>query len=764
MLASGGRVAPVEQGDDDHSEAKDKYPNAPSLGSKKGSKKKQSASPVVLAIGDHKPEVAAGEILSAQMILEFRVLWDKLRGASKLMCVYAISGVLVNILARELTFYCGNVTLHQEIGGLVTIEYNPRYVYWLVQALRITVTLTTLLTIHHLKSYYDADHAFLGLSRAYLGECPFWHTNTKREFWKEVALLVIHEPPFVDYVFNHKLHYDEENVYIVNVHGLLMFFRAYMLWRIISHTYYSGGTKVIGLWNRFEFSPAFVIRNILHDQPLVTIGSISAILVFATSYQLAFCERGAFHAHPNLNPQGHEWTLFDAVWCTLITMTTVGFGDLFPETIVGRLVLLEAAFLGVVFVAVTTAVVMDMLSLYPYEGRVVEFLLHARAHDRAKVLAARVIQRMWRYRKACRREGVAIAVVINAKGFEKEEEHRAVTMSALTSKRMFRTKVRQDATMKLVNKSIVSRLKYFVLGVLPPSVDAHKKAIEGVFDFCEFRKTFKSLDQRKSQAEMVQTHIRDVKEYIAFQHNFFDDKALEDTPFEDPKKAQDRERAELARKTELTNRRAISTLREETQHKQVLASLNLSRGVKIDEEKKSVEGEHGADKAGRKSKSLIAPAAMKTKLAAVFRGAAKAQHEKHAEIVGAALSALKAIKQVKMESKERRRRNENRTRIGGVYGRVLELNIDNKAKTDKELDMLRQQQAEMMAAVHLIQMQVLALLPEPERAQALQAIQKAASAHQVREASISPPVGTMGGMARLIGKRQSQSQDAGTGH
>lgn len=64
-----------------------------------------------------------------------------------------------------------------------------------------------------------------------------------------------------------------------------------------------------------------------------------------------------------------EWTsFFDAVWWSTCTITTVGYGDVYPVTTTGRLIGMFTMVVGVTTFAVVTA-------------KVAEFLVRATPHD-----------------------------------------------------------------------------------------------------------------------------------------------------------------------------------------------------------------------------------------------------------------------------------------------------------------------------------------------------------------------------------------------
>jgi voltage-gated potassium channel len=55
--------------------------------------------------------------------------------------------------------------------------------------------------------------------------------------------------------------------------------------------------------------------------------------------------------------QGEFETFWDGVWWAVVTVTTVGYGDLYPTTVAGRIVGIALMLLGLGFLAVLTATV-----------------------------------------------------------------------------------------------------------------------------------------------------------------------------------------------------------------------------------------------------------------------------------------------------------------------------------------------------------------------------------------------------------------------
>lgn len=58
----------------------------------------------------------------------------------------------------------------------------------------------------------------------------------------------------------------------------------------------------------------------------------------------------------NLEPQTFD-TFFDAVYWAVISLTTMGYGDIYPVTTVGRIITILSAFVGVAIVALPAGII-----------------------------------------------------------------------------------------------------------------------------------------------------------------------------------------------------------------------------------------------------------------------------------------------------------------------------------------------------------------------------------------------------------------------
>ncbi|MCV7218803.1 two pore domain potassium channel family protein [Mycobacterium crocinum] len=89
--------------------------------------------------------------------------------------------------------------------------------------------------------------------------------------------------------------------------------------------------------------------NALRGRVVVYASVVAALMVYASSLAVLDVERAA--------PDANIVTFGDAVWWALATITTVGYGDQYPVTVVGRLIAALLMVGGISLIGVITATV-----------------------------------------------------------------------------------------------------------------------------------------------------------------------------------------------------------------------------------------------------------------------------------------------------------------------------------------------------------------------------------------------------------------------
>jgi hypothetical protein len=83
----------------------------------------------------------------------------------------------------------------------------------------------------------------------------------------------------------------------------------------------------------------------------------------------------------------------DALWLILITMTTVGYGDITAKTTGGRIVSMISCLSGVFLTSMIIVTITNFLNLEPHEKRMLEDLEKTNALEDEKDLAKNIIQK-----------------------------------------------------------------------------------------------------------------------------------------------------------------------------------------------------------------------------------------------------------------------------------------------------------------------------------------------------------------------------------
>lgn len=106
--------------------------------------------------------------------------------------------------------------------------------------------------------------------------------------------------------------------------------------------------KVLRTFKFLRYSKSFeIISNVFKKQKKV----LSAVVTMAVAYVLV----SALVIY-NIEPESFN-TFFDAVYWATISLTTVGYGDIYPVTTIGRLVTMLSSVFGIAIIALPSGVI-----------------------------------------------------------------------------------------------------------------------------------------------------------------------------------------------------------------------------------------------------------------------------------------------------------------------------------------------------------------------------------------------------------------------
>jgi len=94
--------------------------------------------------------------------------------------------------------------------------------------------------------------------------------------------------------------------------------------------------------------------------------------------------------------QGQLNTLTRSGWFTIVTMTTLGYGDITPQHVEGKIVAVVCVLIGVILMSLLVGVVTNKLQATRKQRVIMEWLSQRDALERARTHAACVLQIVWR--------------------------------------------------------------------------------------------------------------------------------------------------------------------------------------------------------------------------------------------------------------------------------------------------------------------------------------------------------------------------------
>ncbi|KAK1931533.1 Small conductance calcium-activated potassium channel protein 3 [Phytophthora citrophthora] len=302
-------------------------------------------------------------------------------------------------------------------------------------ALRVLITFSTALMLYYVYLYYAAECEIMKLKNIMPPKATLLSSSLRKTLLLEMVVLGVHPFPGIEDV-------DPKWPQLTVATSLVMFARVALVVRVVQfrNSFNSSNGWFIGALTNVDFTATFFMKSTLKNHPTSCLLASFAVLSFVAGYSLYVSERFlcAFKRDSCCQPM----LLGDALWMLIITILTIGYGDVVPRTTLGRAIAVSAGIFGTLSTAVTIAVMSNYLVLTRSEHKVNAFLKKDENRRLINDHAARALQAFVQLRAAQRRHHQAASPDECERGPEVPVEHRSRAGTGITKRALRRAELK----------------------------------------------------------------------------------------------------------------------------------------------------------------------------------------------------------------------------------------------------------------------------------------------------------------------------------
>lgn len=182
--------------------------------------------------------------------------------------------------------------------------------------------------------------------------------------------------------------------------SFMLLTRVYLILRfIMGQTYFMSSRAMrVSFMNGHQVSMSFSMKCIMQDTPVSFVCWNLVISMIIFGYSMRIFDQGY------LAVSGQDFIqIQNPLWMSIITMTTVGYGDFFPKSNISRVIGVICAFYGVFLVSLFVTTLINFLTFDTSEERAYELSENLMEKEQLLALANNVIVAGFKKRKAKRK-------------------------------------------------------------------------------------------------------------------------------------------------------------------------------------------------------------------------------------------------------------------------------------------------------------------------------------------------------------------------
>jgi hypothetical protein len=179
----------------------------------------------------------------------------------------------------------------------------------------------------------------------------------------------------------------------------IMLFRSYYFikfWILCSNYHGARADRICKMMGK-QSGYIFSFKCLLISKTLETLILITLLVCLTLSYMLKIIEGPVYNLLGNEDNTNNFSQYLNCFWNVLVTMTTVGYGDYYPVSILGRFVGFIIAISGTIIVALNINFFQSTTELNDNEKRTLDFIQRLEEGDKIKNLAVAYFKNNFQY-------------------------------------------------------------------------------------------------------------------------------------------------------------------------------------------------------------------------------------------------------------------------------------------------------------------------------------------------------------------------------
>lgn len=273
-----------------------------------------------------------------------------------------------------------------------TVDKDVRNIRWVI--IGIICVIELLLMYSYRLKIRLLRAAFRGCAADNIFTTGLW-----KMFFAEFILLGVLSPPGLDGVFRGRMLF---GAYIYSYDSLItlaVLLKLYYYIKVYGHIsmWTSDRIRQIGANYKISIGTAFAIKAQLKHSPYISMAVMFAVCIGIFGFMMRIFEYG-FTADPGAalgvkavkNPNFKTYT--DTFWVIIITMMTVGYGDIYPNTHLGRVIAFLSALTGMLIVSLLIISLSYMVEFSPKERKAHNLIKKLEAGNEMKKISSTLVK------------------------------------------------------------------------------------------------------------------------------------------------------------------------------------------------------------------------------------------------------------------------------------------------------------------------------------------------------------------------------------